>query len=220
MQPHGRTPPCTEKIIAAGIRRVVAAMADPNPDVAGGGNAYLSSRGIEVSCGIQEEAALRLNESFVKYVRTKLPFVVLKCAATLDGRLATRSGDSKWITGPLSRQFVHRIRHKVDAIMVGVDTIKTDDPSLTTRLENKTGRNPRRVILDTRLTIPETAKVLQPDTDSDTIIAVGPGAAFEKKVLLAQKGVTVLETTLKEGANRSCTAYEAARRNEYHESAD
>jgi len=195
----GRTPPCTEKIIAAGIRRVVAAMPDPNPDVTGGGNAYLTSRGIDVSCGVREEAALRLNESFVKYVRTRLPFVILKCAATLDGRLATRSGDSKWITGPRSRQFVHRIRHQVDAIMVGVGTIKADDPSLTTRLENKTGRNPRRIVLDTRLSIPETAKVLRPDTDSDTIIAVGPGVQPEKKALLIQRGVTVLETTLKEG---------------------
>ena len=125
----GRTPPCTEKIIAAGIRRVVAAMPDPNPDVTGGGNAYLASRGIKVSCGIREEAALRLNESFVKYVRTRLPFVILKCAATLDGRLATGSGDSKWITGPKSRQFVHRVRHEVDAIMVGTGTVKADDPS-------------------------------------------------------------------------------------------
>lgn len=195
----GRTPPCTEKIIAAGIRRVVAAMADPNPEVTGGGNAYLTSRGIKVDCGVQEEAALRLNESFVKYVRTRLPFVILKCAATLDGRLATRSGDSKWITGSQSRRFAHRIRHAVDAIMVGVDTVKTDDPSLTTRLENKTGRNPRRVILDTRLTIPETAKVLRPDTYSGTIVVAGPDAPPGKKKVLAQKGVTVLETTLKEG---------------------
>ncbi len=195
----GRTPPCTEKIIAAGIRRVVAAMADPNPDVTGGGNAYLASRGIEVSCGIREEAALRLNESFVKHVRTRLPFVILKCAATLDGRLATGSGDSKWVTGPKSRQFVHQIRHEVDAIMVGMGTIKADDPSLTARLDNKPTRNPRRIILDTRLTIPETAKVLRPGTDSDTIIVAGPGAAPEKKALLTQKGVTVLETALKGG---------------------
>lgn len=195
----GRTPPCTEKILTAGIRRVVAAMPDPNPNVAGGGNAYLASRGIEVACGVLEEAAFRLNESFVKYVLTGLPFVILKCAATLDGRLATRSGDSKWITGPRSRQFVHRVRHGVDAIMVGIGTVTTDDPLLTARLENQTGRNPRRIVLDTRLTISETAKVLRPDAYSDTIIAVGPKASPEKMARLKQKGATILETTVKEG---------------------
>ncbi len=195
----GRTPPCTEKILSAGIRRVVAAMADPNPRVTGGGNAYLASRGIEVSCGLLEEKALRLNESFVKHIRTGLPFVTLKCAATLDGRLATRSGDSKWITGSKSRRFVHRIRHEVDAIMVGVGTVRTDDPSLTTRLENKKGRNPRRIILDTRLSIPETAKVLRPAVDSDTILVAGPGAPAEKKARLAECGATLLEIPLKDG---------------------
>ena len=195
----GRTPPCTEKIISAGIRRVVSAMADPNPNVAGGGHAYLRSRGIDVSCGLLEKQALRLNESFVKHVQTGLPFVILKCAATLDGRIATRSGDAKWITGSASRQFVHRLRHEVDAIMVGVGTVKTDDPSLTTRLETKTGRNPRRIILDTRLNVPETAKVLQPAHDSDSIIVAGPEAPIEKKVLLEQKGAAVLQLPLKDG---------------------
>ena len=192
----GRTPPCTEKILEAGIRRVVVAMTDPNPTVTGGGNACLVSKGIDVTCGVLEEKALRLNESFVKHTRTGLPFVILKCAATLDGRLATRTGDSKWITGPQSRQFVHLIRHGVDAIMVGAGTVAADDPSLTTRLENTTGRNPRRVILDTRLGLPETAKVLRHEDDSDTILVAGPGAPAEKKERLAGLGATILEMPL------------------------
>jgi len=192
----GRTPPCTEKILEAGIRRVVVAMADPNPNVTGGGNAYLASRGIDVTCGVLENKALRLNESFVKHVRTGLPFVTLKCAATLDGRLATRTGDSKWITGPRSRQFVHRVRHQVDAIMVGSGTVLADDPSLTTRLKKKRGRNPRRVILDTGLRLPETAKVLRPTPDSDIILVAGPEASVEKKARLTGLGATILEVPL------------------------
>jgi diaminohydroxyphosphoribosylaminopyrimidine deaminase/5-amino-6-(5-phosphoribosylamino)uracil reductase len=195
----GRTPPCTEKILEAGIRRVVVAMADPNPQVTGGGNAYLASRGIDVDCGILAERALKLNESFVKHSRTGLPFVILKCAATLDGRLATRTGDSKWITGPRSRQFVHRVRHEVDAIMVGAGTVTADDPSLTTRLENKKGRNPRRIIIDTRLSLPETAKVLRPSADSDTMLVAGPGAPVDKKERLAGLGATILEMPLVNG---------------------
>ncbi|MBI5062195.1 MAG: bifunctional diaminohydroxyphosphoribosylaminopyrimidine deaminase/5-amino-6-(5-phosphoribosylamino)uracil reductase RibD, partial [Desulfatitalea sp.] len=107
----GRTPPCTEKVIAAGIRRVVVAMADPNPDVQGGGNALLQSRGIEVVCGVREAEARQLNESFIKFMRTKRPFVVLKMAATLDGRIAASTGDARWISGEASRAQVHRLRH-------------------------------------------------------------------------------------------------------------
>jgi diaminohydroxyphosphoribosylaminopyrimidine deaminase/5-amino-6-(5-phosphoribosylamino)uracil reductase len=195
----GRTPPCTEKILGAGIRRVVVAMADPNPHVTGGGNAYLASRGVQVTCGVLEEKALKLNESFVKHTRTGRPFVTLKCAATLDGRLATRTGDAKWITGPRARRFVHRIRHEVDAIMVGAGTVAADDPSLTTRLENRKGRNPRRIILDTRLSLQETAKVLRPAADSDTILVAGPGAPMDKKARLAGLGATILEMPLDSG---------------------
>lgn len=135
----GRTPPCTHKIIAAGIRRVVVAMKDPNPDVQGGGNAYLKSHGIEVITGIGETAARTLNEGFVTWVTTGKPFVIVKCAATMDGRIATRTGDSRWVTGPAARAWVHRLRHAVDGIMVGVETVRKDDPSLTTRLEGEPG---------------------------------------------------------------------------------
>ncbi len=158
----GRTPPCTRKILDAGIRRVVVAMTDPNPGVQGGGNPYLQDQGIQVTTGICEKEARTLNENFITWVTTGKPFVIVKCAATLDGRIATRTGDSRWVTGPASRQFVHRIRHGVDAILVGVETVKKDDPSLTTRLDGETGSDPTRIVLDTHLSIPLTAKMLQP----------------------------------------------------------
>ena len=130
----GRTPPCTRSIVNAGIKRVIVAMEDPNKDVAGGGNVFLRQQGIEVISGVCENQARRLNEAFIKYTTTHRPFVIVKCAATLDGRIATRSGDSKWISNEKSRAFVHRLRHAVDGILVGIDTVKKDNPSLTTRL--------------------------------------------------------------------------------------
>jgi diaminohydroxyphosphoribosylaminopyrimidine deaminase/5-amino-6-(5-phosphoribosylamino)uracil reductase len=131
--------------------RVVVAMDDPNPGVKGGGNQLLQDRGVDVTTGVCEKEARTLNEAFITWVTTGRPFVIVKCAATLDGRIATRTGDSRWVTGPAARQFVHRIRHAVDGIMVGVETVKKDDPSLTTRLGRKTGADPTRIILDTHL---------------------------------------------------------------------
>ncbi|MBW2367494.1 MAG: bifunctional diaminohydroxyphosphoribosylaminopyrimidine deaminase/5-amino-6-(5-phosphoribosylamino)uracil reductase RibD [Deltaproteobacteria bacterium] len=194
----GRTPPCTQKILSAGIGRVVSAMADPNPSVTGGGNRFLSSRGIDVDCGVCRDDAQVLNEMYITFVRTGKPFVIAKCAATLDGRLATRTGDSKWITGPAARQFVHRLRHEVDAIMVGVNTIKTDDPQLTTRLPIGKGRDPKRIILDTRLTIAEDARVLRLESDSDTIVVSGPNVAQAKKDRLIESGIQVLNSPVKD----------------------
>ena len=199
----GRTPPCTEKIIETGIRRVVVAMLDPNPDVRGGGIDVLKSRGIDVTLGICEAQAENLNEIFIKHIRTKRPFVILKCAATLDGRIATRTGDSKWISGEASRAFVHRLRHAVDAIMVGIDTVKNDDPKLTTRLPDDTVKNngldPTRIILDTRLSIPEDAKVLQLFSDSDTVIITGNSASEDKKDRIEKRGSRVVESSVKDG---------------------
>lgn len=195
----GRTPPCTEKILRAGVRSVVVAMADPNPHVTGGGNRRLQAEGIDVVTGVCEPEARALNESFIKYIRTKNPFVILKCAATLDGRIATRTGDAKWVTGPASRQFVHQIRHAVDGILVGIGTVKADDPSLTTRLDGGEGRDPVRVILDTHLAISDTAKVLRQQSDSDTVIVCGPAASAEKSArLTAEKGVQVIHVPLKD----------------------
>lgn len=190
---QGRTPPCTEAILAAGINRVVCAMADPNPDVAGGGAAYLAENGVNVEIGTCGERAKRLNECFIKYTATHRPFVVLKCAATLDGKIAAKSGDSKWVTGEAARKHVHQLRHWLDAILVGIGTVQADDPSLTVRLADGSGRDPIRVILDTRLSIPEDARVLQQTSSAETIIAAGKHADPEKAARLRQAGTRVLQ---------------------------
>ncbi len=199
----GRTPPCTQKILQAGIRRVVMAMRDPNPHVDGGGTDFLRRQGLQVTCGVCEAQARRLNEVFVKYVTTGRPFVMLKCAATLDGQIATRSGDARWISGEASRRYVHELRHMADAILVGIGTVLADDPSLTTRLEGgvhgRPGRDPRRIILDTHLSIPETARVLRQASDSDTLIVVGPGVSAEKRARLTATGAGIIESPLKDG---------------------
>ena len=195
----GRTPPCTESIIKAGIKRVVVAARDPNPDVEGGGIKFLQQHGIEIDAGICEDEAKKLNEVFNKYIITKRPFVTAKCAITLDGRIATKTSDSKWITGPASRRFVHGLRHACDAIMVGVETVKQDDPSLTTRLEGKKTLDPVRIILDTRLAVPETAKIFQPDSVADTLIITGDSVLKEKKERIEKKGAKVIEAPVKDG---------------------
>lgn len=196
---EGRTPPCTKKILNSGVKRVVVAMDDPNPDVRGGGNAFLKENGIEVISGICEAEAKKQNEIFIKFVSSKQPFVILKCAATLDGRLATRTGDSKWISGPKSRTFVHEIRHMVDGILVGINTVQNDDPSLTTRLENIQGRDPIRIILDTHLSIDEHARVFQLDSEAETLIITGSTPPEEKKARLSALGAKVIETVGKNG---------------------
>lgn len=195
----GRTPPCTERILESGIRRVAAAMRDPNPNVAGGGIAYLRQNGIEVSVGMCESEARTLNECFIKYVRTQRPFVILKCASTLDGQIATRTGDARWVSGVESRHHVHLLRHSVDAIMVGIGTVLADNPSLTTRLKDGRGRDPVRIILDSHLSVPEDAKVLRVKSDSDTIIFSGSAASEDKKARIEEKGVRVLHSPLKDG---------------------
>jgi diaminohydroxyphosphoribosylaminopyrimidine deaminase/5-amino-6-(5-phosphoribosylamino)uracil reductase len=188
----GRTPPCTQAIVRSGIKRVVAGMKDPNPKVAGGGLAFLKSQGLALSVGVCEDKCRRLNEIFIKYVTTSLPFVILKCAATLDGFIATHTGDSKWITNPLSRQFVHELRHAVDAIMVGIGTVLKDNPRLTTRLEGRKGSDPMRIVLDSHLTIPPNARLLHLASDSDTLIVTGRSAPAEKKKMLERPGIRFL----------------------------
>jgi len=199
----GRTPPCTEKILASGIRRVVVAMHDPNPGVKGGGIDYLKHRGIDIKTGVCEDRAKRLNEIFIKYVKTNRPFTIIKCAATLDGRIATRTGDSRWVTGEEARTFVHRLRHAVDAIMVGINTVEKDDPSLTTRLANRLGGlkglDPVRIVLDTHLKIVEKAKLLRLDSDSDTIIITGHSVSEDKKARIEQQGAKIIVSPVKDG---------------------
>lgn len=193
---QGRTPPCTQKILAANIRHVVMAMTDPNPDVSGGGAAFLTQNGITVESGICEAEARRLNESFIKYAAVKRPFVLLKCAATLDGRIATRTGDSKWVTGPSSRKYVHELRHASDAILVGVNTVKADNPSLTTRLDDKKGKDPIRIVLDTRLSIPEDSKLLRIPAGSDTLIITGNSRPSPKRDAIENLRVKVIDALL------------------------
>ncbi len=195
----GRTPPCTEKVMAAGIRRVVVAMADPNPDVRGGGNDLLRSKGIEVVCGVREAQARRLNASFIKFAATKRPFVVLKMAATLDGRIAASTGDARWVTGEAARAQVHRLRHAMDAIMVGIGTVKADDPELTARLSDGRGKDPIRLVLDTRLGMSKRAKVLTQVSEAPTYVVCGPEASDVDRRRLTASGARIMDASVKKG---------------------
>jgi diaminohydroxyphosphoribosylaminopyrimidine deaminase / 5-amino-6-(5-phosphoribosylamino)uracil reductase len=195
----GKTPPCTHKIINSKIKKVVVGCVDPNPFVSGGGIAFLEENGIKVVCGVLEKEAELMIEEFIWYTQNdKKPFVILKCAATLDGRTATSRGDSKWITNEKSRSHVHRIRHEVDAILVGSGTLHADNPSLTSRIKGVKTKDPVRIVLDTHLSIQEDAKILTQDSNARTIIVTTPGAFEEKKAMLTKRGVQILEVSLKE----------------------
>ena len=189
---YGRTPPCTKAIIAAGIRRVVAAMRDPNPLVSGKGLEELRQAGIEVKLPVLETEAAALNEVFITYITTKRPFVLLKVAASLDGKIATVTGESRWITNERSRLLVHQLRDQVDAVMVGINTVLRDDPLLTTRLPGGGGRDPMRIIVDTRLRTPCEARVLTASTAACTLIATTPAAPRERRLQLEAAGAQVL----------------------------
>lgn len=195
----GRTPPCTEKILSAGIRRVVIAMRDPNPKVAGGGADLLKKKGIQVELGICREQAQKLNEIFIKYITSGRPFVVAKCAATLDGRIATRTGDSRWVTGESARQFVHQLRHAADAILVGINTVRKDNPSLTARLPGGRGKDPVRIVLDTHLSISPDARLLRQKSDAGTILVVGETVPRDKMKAFEKEGTRVLQAPLENG---------------------
>lgn len=160
---RGRTPPCVDALIAAGVARVVAATGDPNPSVSGGGLARLAAAGIEVGCGLLESAALELNRGFMSRMRRGRPWVTLKTAASLDGRTALANGASRWITGPAARADVQRLRARSSAILTGVGTVCADDPELTVRDESLAtlGRRPLRVVLDPGLRIPSQSRLLQ-----------------------------------------------------------
>lgn len=158
---YGRTPPCAKAIIGHGIKRVHIGILDPNPKVAGRGVRMMKAAGIHVESGILEEECRRINEIFLKYITTKTPFVVMKTAMTLDGKIAACTGDSKWVTGEESRRAVQEMRNRLTGILVGIGTVLADDPRLTCRLEG--GRDPVRIIADTHLRIPLDAKVLKDD---------------------------------------------------------
>lgn len=165
----GKTPPCSEALIKAGVKRVIAGMSDPNPQVSGGGLAALKQAGITTSCGLLESDCRAINRPFIKHVTTSLPYVTYKCAMTLDGNIATITGESRWISCEESRKYVHRMRARMDAVMVGVDTVLADNPQLTVR--HVRGKNPLRVIVDTRLRTPESVIVLSDRHASKTFIA-------------------------------------------------
>ncbi len=165
----GKTPPCADALIEAGVARVYAGMVDPNPRVKGQGLERLRLAGIIAVAGIMENACRVVNEPFIKHVTTGLPFVVLKSALTLDGKSATAGGDARWITNERSRRYVHKLRSQVDAIMVGVGTVIADDPLLTSRIPG--GKDPLRVVVDSTLRIPLDARLLHLESEAGTVVA-------------------------------------------------
>ncbi len=194
---YGKTPPCAKAIIEKGIKKVTISMVDPNPIVAGNGIQILKDNGIEVEVGLLGEEAKKLNEVFIHYITTKKPFCIMKTASTLDGKIATVTGDSKWITNEKSREYVHYIRHRLSAIMVGVDTVIKDNPSLTTRLKDIKGRNPVRIIVDSTARIPLNSKVFK--EEGRTIIATTEKAAKESLSKIQELGGEIIITPIKEG---------------------
>jgi len=196
---HGKTPPCTQAILDAGIARVIFASADPNPLVNGKGHRRLRKAGIDVWPGILREEADTLNRPFFKWAKTGRPFVSLKIASSLDGFLATATGDSKWITGPSSRQWVHELRDRVDAIVVGAGTVLSDNPQLTSRPQGRKGKNPLRVVLDTQLRSPVDAHVFHSQQQAPTVLATARGGHEKKAAQLKKQGVELWELPLKQG---------------------
>ena len=209
---YGRTPPCANKIVDAGIKKVVVAMQDPNPLVAGRGVEILRAAGIEVEVGILEDDARRLNEVFLKYITKKIPFVTAKFACSLDGKIATASGQSQWISCEESRKFVHKLRDINDGIMVGIGTVLADNPSLTTRLDG--GKNPVRIIVDSKARTPLDSKFLN-DGAAKNIIAVTANAPLEKisalknlgaEIIIAGESQVDLKILMQELASREITS--------------
>jgi diaminohydroxyphosphoribosylaminopyrimidine deaminase/5-amino-6-(5-phosphoribosylamino)uracil reductase len=188
----GKTPPCVDAVLQAGVGRVVIAMRDPNPKVAGGGLARLRAAGIDVTLGICEAEARRLNEPFLHYIQTQRPFVTLKCAVTLDGKIATRTGASRWITGAPAREHVHRMRHAADALLVGSGTALQDDPLLTTRLPGGGGVNPLRIVVDSLLRLSLSSQLATVRPDCRTLVATSQRAPLDKQRQLENQGVEIL----------------------------
>ncbi len=193
---YGRTPPCTDALIAAGVARVVAACRDPNPQVAGKGVQQLRKAGMAVDVGLLEAEAKRLNEGYFKRVTTGLPFVSLKAAMSLDGKIATAAGESRWITGEKARALGHRLRAAHDAVLTGVGTVLADDPELTVRLAR--GRTPLRVVADSRAQTPSRARLLAAD-ERPPIIAVTRQAPETRVRRLEKAGATVWRLPARHG---------------------
>lgn len=195
---QGKTPACSLALIQHGFKRVIIASLDPNPLVSGKGVKMLKQAGLEVELGILEKEALKLNERFFKFIQTKRPFVAIKMASSLDGKIATSNGDSKWITNEKSRAFAHRLRLQYSSILVGINTVLKDDPSLNVRLKNVKTKNPLRIVLDSKLQIPPEAKILDIGI-APTWIATTKQASSIKIKQLENLGLTVLVCPEKEG---------------------
>jgi len=193
----GKTPPCADAIVRNKISKVVIGMIDPNPLVAGKGIEILKNNGIEVITGILEMEIKKTNEIFIKYISNKLPFCIMKTAMTLDGKIATAIGDSKWISNEKSRAYVHELRQRLTGIMVGIGTVLSDDPELTTRREDKLSINPIRIIIDSKARLPLDSKVLKCDEKTKTIIATTEFAKESKLEAIKQKGAEIIVTPSK-----------------------
>lgn len=194
---QGRTPPCSLSLIQSRVKRVVVGMVDPNPLVSGRGIRKLRQTKIRVDVGLLEAECRKLNEAFSKYVTRRIPFVILKLAASLDGRIATATGDSRWITGPDARRYVHKLRNQVDAVLVGAGTVLADNPRLTCRIAG--GRDPRRIVLDGRLRIPVTARLLHEREPGKTIIIAGLRAPLKKVKAIERRGAEVWQFPSRKG---------------------
>lgn len=195
----GKTPPCAKRLVEEGFRKVVVAILDPNPKVAGRGIEILKENGIDVELGLLEKEARELNEVFIKYITKGIPYIYLKYAMTLDGKIASCTGDARWISNEKSRQEVHKLRNKVSGIMVGIGTILADDPSLNTRLTSANGKDPVRIIIDSNCRIPTTAKVLHLDSNNKTIVAVTKNADCKRIAEIEDTGAEVLVIDDKDG---------------------
>lgn len=188
---YGRTPPCSNLVIQSGIERVVIATTDPNPSVSGKGIERMKKAGLQVEVGLLKEEADQLNQVFYHFIQTGLPYVTLKTATSLDGKIATKEGKSKWITSEEAREDVHYFRHTHDAILVGVNTVLTDNPSLTTR-QIGGGKNPIRIILDTHLRTPFDSNIVK-DLQAETWIVTGSNVEEDKVTYFENSGVTILK---------------------------
>ena len=198
---HGKTPPCTEAILAAGIRRVIVAMKDPNPQVDGRGLKFLRNAGLEVRENVLEEKARYLLAPYLTLLEKRRPWIVAKWAMTLDGRTASRTGSSRWISGEESRLIVHRIRARMDGILVGAGTVRADDPSLTVRLPEGESfpRVPLRIVLDSRADISMESRLMRTADKTPTLIVIGSGVEPEKIKMLQETGCEVLRVESETG---------------------
>ncbi len=186
----GRTPPCVDEIVRSGITRVVAAMQDPNPRVNGGGFRALRRNRVEVAVGPLEALAVRLNQPFIKFVRQRLPYVTLKAGVSLDGRIASRTGNSKWITSSEARRHARLLRLEHDAIMVGIETVLADDPRLTARMPQVDSRPLLRVVMDSRLRLPGSSRLLR-SAGGPVLAFASRGASARRAARLGRLGVEV-----------------------------